>query len=532
MNVTQVLQRFDAARNARKPHEVVWRECFDYSYSLRGSGLNGNALDAQQALAKKSNLVDSTSTDAVRILASGIMSALTPANSRWFQLDAGEEDDEGKRWLDKSADKIWKNIHAANFDSAAFESMIDLVCAGWFCMYVDADRVNGGYEFTQWPLSGVYASASRPNGIIDTVYRHYTLTAEQAYSQFGDELSAKTIKLSKDKPAEKVEFIHAVYPRKNDSDVSNRKLAKNLPIASCNIELKEKKCVSESGYHEFPVVLPRWMVIPKCDYGIGVMFDALPDVRMLNELKRMELASADIAIAGMWIAEDDGVLNPRTVKVGARKIIIANSVDSMKALQTGSNFKLSEMMTEQLQRAVRKTLMADQLQPQDGPRMTATEVHVRVDLIRQLLGPVYGRMQPEYLQPLIERCFGIAYRAGVLGEAPESLAGRDFHIKYISPLARAQKLEDVTAIERLSQSIGVIAQYNPEVLDLIDQDAAVRLLGAGLGTPNEVLRKPADVDAVRKQRQEQQQAAQQQQMAMQVQQTAGQEMAKKVIGNV
>ena len=74
-----------------------------------------------------------------------------------------------------------------------------------------------------------------------------------------------------------------------------------------------------------PVVVPRWMLIPILVYGVGLVFDALPDVKMLNELKRMELARTDLAIAGMWIAEDDGVLN-RTVKVGLKKIIIANSV--------------------------------------------------------------------------------------------------------------------------------------------------------------------------------------------------------------
>jgi hypothetical protein len=37
----------------------------------------------------------------------------------------------------------------------------------------------------------------------------------------------------------------------------------------------------------------------------------------------------------MWIAEDDGVLNPRTMKVGPRKVIVANSVDSMKPLDLG-----------------------------------------------------------------------------------------------------------------------------------------------------------------------------------------------------
>jgi hypothetical protein len=119
----------------------------------------------------------------------------------------------------------------------------------------------------------------------------------------------------------------------------------------------------------------------------------------------------------MWIAEDDGVLNPRTVKVGPRRIIV-NSTESMKPLLTGADFNVAFTAEERLQASIRKIMMADQLQPQDGPAMTATEVHVRVALIRQLLGPVYGRFQAEYLQPLVERCFGIAFRAGVFLPPP------------------------------------------------------------------------------------------------------------------
>lgn len=178
------------------------------------------------------------------------------------------------------------------------------------------------------------------------------------------------------------------------------------------------------------------MKIPGGSYGIGPVYDALPDCKELNETKRMEKAAQDLAISGMWIAEDDGVLNPRTVKVGPRRIIVANSVDSMKPLLTGSDFNVAFTAEERLQASIRKIMMADQLQPQDGPAMTATEVHVRVALIRQLLGPVYGRFQAEYLQPLVERCFGIAFRAGVFPEPPESMNAANFNVRYISPLAR------------------------------------------------------------------------------------------------
>jgi hypothetical protein len=217
----------------------------------------------------------------------------------------------------------------------------------------------------------------------------------------------------------------------------------------------------------------------------------------------------------MWIAEDDGVLNPRTVKVGPRRIIVANSVDSMKPLLTGADFQVAFTAEERLQAAIRKIMMADQLQPQDGPAMTATEVHVRVALIRQLLGPVYGRFQAEYLQPLAVRCFGIAFRAGVFTPPPESLQDANFNVRYISPLARAQQLEDVTAIERYGQNIMQLAQLYPNITDNMDSDEASRVVGEALGVPATVMRTDKAIEQMRQQRQQAQQDQAQQALMMQ-----------------
>ncbi|MCM3011714.1 portal protein, partial [Bacillus subtilis] len=161
-------------------------------------------------------------------------------------------------------------------------------------------------------------------------------------------------------------------------------------------------------------------------------------------------------------------------------------------LQPSSNFQLAETRIEKLQGQIRKTLMADQLQPQDGPAMTATEVHVRVDLIRQLLGPIYGRLQAEYLQPLIARCFGLAYRAGVFPPPPPSLGGQNFAVQYQSPLARAQKLEEVSAIERLMGDLTVIAQVDQSAIDNVDTDEAVRQTAKNLGVPDAIMRPVKD----------------------------------------
>lgn len=524
-----IVRRLGQLRSMRSMHEQTWRDCYDMTFPIRGSGWLQSQITADQAKAKRAELLDSTATDAARILASSIMSGLTPANAVWFQMAVQDATDEERVWLESAARALWENIHSGNFDSAGFEAMLDAVCAGWFVMYVDEDKERGGLSFQQWALPQVYATSTRPDGVVDTVFREFELTAEQAVQEYGeDKVSEQTRKLAVDKPDEKVKFVHAIYPRR--LSVPGAKLAKNLPFASSHVELGTNQTVRESGYHEMPVIVPRWMVIPNSAYGIGPVFDALPDIKTLNELKGMELAAADLAVAGMWVAEDDGVLNPKSMKVGPRKVIVANSVDSIKPLTTGSDFNVSFTMADKLQAAIRKTLMADQLQPQDGPAMTATEVHVRVGMIRQLLGPVYGRLQSEYLQPLITRCFGLAFRAGVFVAPPQSLAGRDFAIKFVSPLARAQKLEEVSAIDQyVSGQVALAQAGQADALDLVDMDAASRFKGEALGVPANIIPDAKAVQRKRAARAQAAQASQQQQMGMALQGAAAEAGMQQVI---
>ncbi|MCV5520110.1 portal protein, partial [Escherichia coli] len=83
---------------------------------------------------------------------------------------------------------------------------------------------------------------------------------------------------------------------------------------------------------------------------------------------------------------------------------------------------------------------------------------------------------------------------------PESLQNANFNVRYISPLARAQKLEDVTAIERLGANVANLAGISQDVIDLIDTDEATRVVADALGVPAKVIRSSDAVANIRDQR--------------------------------
>lgn len=503
-DVAQLDKRAGQLIAQRSRHESVWRDCFLHSWPLRAQGFSGEDLDAISGQTKRADLLDSTSTDAGNILVSALVGGMTPANQRWPALGVDGADERDKAWLDEKSEVVWRLIHQANFDAVSPEVMTDVVGGGWGAMFVGEDAEVGGYLFDWWPAGTVYATSSKAGGPLDTFLRVYKLTAEQCVSKFGENMVSDTVrKLAMEKPDDEVELRWMIYPRRDTKPGS--KLASNLPIASCTWEVGTKKLVRESGFHEQPVIAPRWSLLPNSAYGVGPIYDALPDIRQLNNLLFSENAAVDLAIAGMWIAEDDGVLNPRTVKVGPRKVIAANSVDSMKELKSGADFNVVFTKKDQLQSAIRRTLMAEQLQPPTDMKMTATEWLGRVALLRQLLGPRFGRLQSEYLQPLIARCFGLALRAGALGPLPDTLRGKVASVQYINPLARAQRLEEVAAMDRYEADLMAKQPIRPEVTDLYLWDDAQRHKATLLGVPLKLIPDKRQVEATRRARDEQMQ---------------------------
>lgn len=505
----------------RYQHVEVWRKCMQYTYPMRQHGFFGEIVTAENGLSELSRLNDSTTTEAVRNWSAHMISGMTPSNSIWFGLHMMGQVEEEKRFLSNSAKVIWENIHNSNFDSLNFEAMIDAACAGWFVLYID-ENPTGGYHFELWPIAECFIASTRPGQPIDTVYRKFKLRADQAYSEYGENCSDKIKEaLKNNKPHEKFEFIHAIYPR-TESEPGSR-FARNLPFASIHIECKTKRLLKESGYHEFPCSVPRYTLIPGTPYPVGPVYEALPDAATLNKIQEFEFANLDMAVGGLWIAEDDGVLNPRSIKIGARRVIIANSVDSMKPLQPSTNFNVAFMSEDRIQEKIRKILLADVLPPMEGQPRTATEINQRMAWLRQMLGPIYGRLESEYLQVMIERCFGLALRAGALGRPPSTMNGRTWYVKYESPLAKAQKQHEVAATDEYIAGLvqAADATQDPSILDNVDFDKAAKHRGESLGVPVDIIPTADEIQRKRANREANRQEMQQEQIGNELQLEAG-----------
>jgi hypothetical protein len=183
-------------------------------------------------------------------------------------------------------------------------------------------------------------------------------------------------------------------------------------------------------------------------------------------------------------------------------------------------------MQEQRRQAIRDAFFTDAFkllnsQPLIDKEMTAYEISQRQAEQLQGVAPAFSRTIPEFTNPLMQRAFGIAYRAGKLGQAPQSL------MQDLGGGKRGLAMPEVVVTSRFNDALRAlknrgaeetfkfvmpIAEGKPEVWDVFNMDSAIRNYARNAGMAPDDLNKEKDVAALRQQRAQimaQQRAAQQ-----------------------
>ena len=124
--------------------------------------------------------------------------------------------------------------------------------------------------------------------------------------------------------------------------------------------------------------------------------------------------------------------------------------------------------------------------------LSATEVSQRLAEVARDMGAVAGRMQREFLQPLVNRIVYIYKEMGLL-ELPR-IDGREIRIVPVSPLLRAQDQQDVSDFMRFSESI--MASFGPLMaMMLLNRERTVKWLASKFGIDEDLLNSQEELQA-------------------------------------
>ena len=510
-----LLKRFDRLKSQRQNWESHWQEVADYMQPRKA-----DVTKTRSRGDKRTELIfDSSPLQSVELLAASLHGMLTNPSTPWFSLRFKEEDmefeDEAKEWLESATETMYAAFNKSNFQQEIFELYHDLITFGTAAMFIEEDDEDI-LKFSTRHINEIFI-AENEKGRIDTVFRKFKLSARAAIQKFGD-VSANIATVAKKDPYEEIEILHAVYPR---SDFNPKKQDKqNMPFESVYLDASSGDELSVSGFREFPFVVPRYLKASHEIYGRSPAMTALPDVKMLNEMSKTTIKSAQKQVDPPLLVPDDGFILPVRTVPGGLNFYRAGTRDRIEPLNIGANTPLGLNMEEQRRNSIRNAFYVNQLMMQQGPQMTATEVIQRNEEKMRLLGPVLGRLQSELLKPLIDRTFNIILRKNLFRPAPEFLSGKDIEIEYVSPLAKAQKSSELQSIMRAIEIMGSLSNVAP-VFDHINMDKLVRHLADIVGVPQKVLKPQSQLNAERQQAQAQQEQMQQMQQLQQVAEAGG-----------
>jgi len=464
---------------------------------------------------RHTQIFDATAIHALELLAASLHGMLTSSANRWFSLRFKEtqlnESDEAKEWLEDATQRMYDVISKSNFQQEIFECYHDLIAFGTSCLMIEEDQEDV-LNFSARHIKEVYIQENK-KGFVDTLYRRFKMPAQAAVSKFGFENVSREVQNTANKnPFDDIDLVHVVRPR-IDFD-PNKKDKKNMPFQSIYFEYGTGHIISLGGFKENPYVIPRYLKASTEQYGRSPGMNALPDVKVLNKMVENSLKAAAKQIDPPLLIPDDGMLAPIRMSPGSINYYRSGSRDRIEPLNINANTSITINNENQRRDAINKMFHIDQLVVTENRNMTATEVLQRQEEKMRILGPVLGRLQSELLSPLITRVFNILLRNGLFLQSPDILQQQELKIEFVSPMALAQRGQELQSLMRGLEIFGSLAQTMP-VMDYIDENGLVKNIIDILGLPARVIKSDAEVEQIRTERAEQeaQQMEMQQQMA-------------------
>lgn len=492
-------------RSSWVPH---WAELSRYILPRAGRFLT---TDRNKGRPRDDDIYDNTGTQAMRVLASGLMAGMTSPARPWFRLTLPDselsERHEVRAWLDKVSDLMRAVFNSSNTYRALHSMYEELAVFGTAAAVVLPNYENVIHVH---PLTaGEYAIAVDELGRPNALYREFDMTVGQLVSEFGLENVSRYVRdrYERGQLDQWITVIHAIEERQKHDPKSP--WAKDMRWASVYFEAKgnEDKFLRESGFKRFPVVAPRWVVTGGDIYGRSPGMEALGDIKQLQHQQLRKLQGIDYMVKPPLAVPPTMADREIDMLPGGVTFVDVSATSPIRSLfDVRLDLQALLLDIQDVRQRIQKTFYADlflMMLSDDRSGITAREVVERHEEKLLMLGPVLERLFNELLDPLIDITFGYIVDAGILPDPPKVLSGVDIDVEFVSTLAQAQRAVGINASDRFVMTVAQLAQVsgNPGVWDRVDSDKVVSYYADALGVEPGILRDDSDVEKIRAERQ-------------------------------
>lgn len=451
LSEAEVKARADSAFELRK----LWRSILQEAYELALPWRNpytGNKKSPKLMNA----LYESTAPVATVRLANKLLQEFTPPGEHWVGLKAGpllEIELEGRQadldMLNKKLEKVVRMISmplsSPAFTSAIHECYLDLVVSGLAVMLAQENNGNDlePMLYQNVPQNEV-AIVDGPMGNVEELYRkRENFKARMVSRTWQDAALPDALqKLVDDKKKDaEITLLEVTYY------AHDQKKPWYYEVFWDNAG-KPERLVSRT-YHDNPWIVFRWMKLPGIPYGPGPVLLALHDIRTANKVMEMILKNAALALAGMYLVRDDGVVNMDTVQITQGGMITVAATGgsagaSIAPLQTGRNFDVGQIVLDDLRMQIKKTLLDFGLPEFSGKSFSPTEIMQRTKEMTQDYGGAIGRLINDVIVPIVRITANTMARSGKIPELNVNQYIVKVHVN--SPMARAQQFQDLQRV--------------------------------------------------------------------------------------
>lgn len=279
-----------------------------------------------------------------------------------------------------------------------------------------------------------------------------------------------------------VEEIKYYWPKADTKNLSDKKDAKITVIDGYTYDEtknvytysvmigNERIYVSEEKSSPWVIFNQKRRGSVKC--GWGQVLDSLPDTKTLNKIEQLLLQHAAINVAGIWQAEDDGVLNPDNIKLEPGTIVpIAPGSKGLQPLHTSLNMNLAQFVLGDLKENIKKNVQGSALPSfNDGVR-TASEYQMRDAEMRKTEIPAMMQLA-QGSKRLMKRIFYILESNKMKTSTMFCKPVYDSNNKVVqtsfsSPLSRMQReIETKSGLQLVATMANIFGQAATDVIDL------------------------------------------------------------------
>tara|TARA_B100000214_G_scaffold371506_1_gene348011 strand:+ start:1922 stop:3601 length:1680 start_codon:yes stop_codon:yes gene_type:complete len=516
-----LLTRWGHLRTERATWWSHWQEVTTYLLPRNGRYF---VQDRNKGHRRHNSIYDNTGTRALRTLGAGMMAGATSPARPWFRL--GTNDPELNRytpvklWLDDVTERMQIVFAKSNTYRTLHSMYEELGAFGTAGSIILPDPKTAIHHY---PLTiGEYAIATDYQGKVNTMYREFQKTVSEVVREFGYNKCSTSVKNLYDRGNLDtwITIIHAIEPRSDRERDFSKKDNMNMAFKSCYFEQggEGEQTLRESGYKDFPVVVPRWGLAGGDIYGNSPGMESLGDVKQLQHEQLRKAQGIDYQTKPPL--QVPSYMKNRDVDSlpGGVTFVDGQQGKIETAFNVNLNLQHLLMDIQDVRQRINSSFYADlflMLANATDTRMTATEVAERHEEKLLMLGPVLERLHNELLDPLIDNTFNRMIEANLIPPAPEELQGQDLSVEFVSMLAQAQRAIGTNSVDRYVNNLGMVAQMKPDVLDKFDSDVWADSYADMLGVDPKLVVAGEQVARIREERAAAQQAMAQQEAQQQ-----------------